>query len=104
MEQVQRLAHEVQFEVVQVQQADEQNPFFGKTIVATGSLQHFTRDSIKEAILSLGAKATGSVSKKTDYVLAGEKAGSKLTKAQELGIPVLTEEEFLQMSGIQVTE
>lgn len=104
MAQVQQLAQEVQFEEVQVQQADEQNPFFGKTIVATGSLQYFTRDSIKEAILSLGAKATGSVSKKTDYVLAGEKAGSKLTKAQELGIPVLTEEEFLQMSGIKVEE
>ena len=73
------------------------NPFYGKTIVATGTLKQFTRDSIKEKIEQLGAKAASSVSKKTDYVLAGEKAGSKRTKAEELGIPILTEEEFLQM-------
>lgn len=75
------------------------NPFAGKTVVATGSLEHFTRDSIKEKLESLGAKASGSVSKKTDFVLAGEKAGSKLKKAQELGIRVLSESEFLEMIG-----
>ena len=71
--------------------------FSGKTIVPTGTLQHFTRDGIKEKIESLGAKCGSSVSKKTDYVLAGEKAGSKLTKALELGITVLSEEDFIRM-------
>lgn len=74
-----------------------ENPFMGKTIVVTGTLEHFTRESVGEKILSLGAKAVGSVSKNTDYVIAGEKAGSKLTKAQELGVAVLTELEFLAM-------
>jgi DNA ligase (NAD+) len=73
------------------------SPFMGKTIVVTGTLNNFTRDSIQEKIESLGAKASGSVSSKTDYVLAGEKAGSKLTKAQELGVRVITEDQFLQM-------
>ena len=67
-------------------------------MVPTGTLAHFTRDSIKEALEELGAKVTGSVSKNTDYVIAGEKAGSKLVKAQELGVRVLTEQEFLEMS------
>lgn len=75
------------------------NPFAGKTVVATGSFQNFTRDSINEFLESLGAKASGSVSKKTAYVIAGPGAGSKLTKAQDLGVPVLTEEEFMKMSG-----
>ena len=87
----------ITFEEVEIKEVTQDNPFFGKTVVATGSLEHFTRDSIKEKLESLGAKATGSVSKNTDYVLAGEKAGSKLTKAQELGIKVLTEQEFLEM-------
>ena len=69
----------------------------GKTIVATGSLQLFTRKQINELIESLGGKAAGSVSKKTDFVVAGENAGSKLQKAAALGIPVLTEAEFQQM-------
>ncbi len=69
----------------------------GKTIVATGSLTLFTRKEINDLIESLGGKAAGSVSKKTSYVVAGENAGSKLKKAQELGIPVLTEAEFKTM-------
>lgn len=73
------------------------NPFKGKTLVATGSLQHFTRDGINEKLESLGAKASGSVSKKTDFVIAGPGAGSKLDKAKSLGVTVLTEEEFLLM-------
>lgn len=85
------------FVQVERKEAATDQPFFGKTVVATGSLKHFTRDSIKEKLESLGAKATGSVSKNTDYVLAGEKAGSKLTKALELGITILSEQEFLDM-------
>ena len=81
---------------VKIEQAAA-NPFMGKTVVATGALENFTRSGIQAKIESLGGKAAGSVSKKTDYVIAGEKAGSKLTKAQELGIPVLSETEFLQL-------
>ena len=69
----------------------------GLTIVATGTLEGFTRDEIKEAILSRGGKAAGSVSKKTDYVVVGENAGSKAAKAEELGRPILTEEQFVQL-------
>ena len=68
-------------------------------MVATGSLQHFTRDGINKKLEELGAKAGSSVSKKTDYVIAGPGAGSKLAKAQSLGVPVLTEQEFLDMIG-----
>ena len=86
---------------LKIEKAAETKPatsvFTGKVIVPTGTLQHFTRDGIKEKIESLGAKCGSSVSKKTDYVLAGEKAGSKLTKAQELGVPILSEEEFLKL-------
>jgi (p)ppGpp synthase/HD superfamily hydrolase len=65
-------------------------------IVVTGTLSRFTRDEIKEFIHRHGGKPTGSVSKKTDFVVAGEKAGSKLAKAQSLGVPILTEAEFQQ--------
>jgi len=71
--------------------------FLGKTFVLTGTLSSMERKAAQELIEHLGGKAAGSVSKKTDYVIAGENAGSKLAKAQELGIKVLTEEEFLQM-------
>lgn len=73
------------------------NPFAGKTVVATGKLVNYTRDGIQMKLLSLGATPASSVTKKTDYVIVGEKAGSKLTKAQQLGIKTLTEEEFEQM-------
>ena len=73
------------------------NPFYGKTIVATGKLENYTRDGIQMKLLELGAKPAGSVTKKTDYLIVGEKAGSKLTKAQQLGIRTLTEEEFEAM-------
>ncbi len=71
--------------------------FEGKTFVLTGALTRFTREEATERIELLGGKASGSVSKKTSYVVAGENAGSKLRKANELGIPVLTEEDFLEM-------
>lgn len=70
------------------------NPFAGKTVVATGKLMNYTRDGIQTKLLELGAKPGSSVSKNTDYLIVGEKAGSKLAKAQQLGIPMLTEAEF----------
>ena len=69
----------------------------GKTIVVTGTLPTLSRDGAEKLITDNGGKAASSVSKKTSYVLAGEKAGSKLDKANRLGIPVITEEEFLNM-------
>ena len=71
--------------------------FAGKTIVLTGALSRFTREEATEKIELFGGKASGSVSKKTSFVVAGENAGSKERKARELGIPVLTEDEFLEM-------
>ena len=71
--------------------------FAGLTFVLTGALSRFTRDEASALIESFGGKASGSVSKKTSYVVAGENAGSKLTKAQSLGIPVLSEDEFADM-------
>lgn len=76
---------------------NKNNPFTGCTIVATGKLEHFTRDGINSKIISLGAIAGSSVTKKTDYLICGEKAGSKLEKAKELGVKVLTEKEFMDM-------
>lgn len=71
--------------------------FAGMTFVMTGALEKFTREEAQEMVEKRGGKASGSVSKKTTYVVAGEAAGSKLRKAQELGIPVLTEDEFLEL-------
>ncbi|MBA4608586.1 NAD-dependent DNA ligase LigA [Aeromicrobium sp. Marseille-Q0843] len=69
----------------------------GLTVVVTGGLEDFTRDSVKEAIIAAGGKASGSVSKKTDYVVVGENAGSKAAKAEELGLRILNEEQFKQL-------
>jgi DNA ligase (NAD+) len=74
----------------------EGGKFSGLTIVATGSLKQFTREGIEEAIISNGGKAAGSVSKKTSFVVAGENAGSKLAKAEELGVEVIDEDEFMR--------
>ena len=71
--------------------------FAGKTFVLTGTLPTMTRDEASAKIKAAGGKTAGSVSKKTDYVLAGEEAGSKLTRAKELGVPVIDEETFLKM-------
>ena len=75
----------------------QNNPFAGKTVVATGKLENYTRDGIQLKLLSLGVRPASSVSKKTDYLIVGENAGSKLTKAQDLGVTTLTEHQFLQM-------
>ncbi|MGO1770577.1 MAG: helix-hairpin-helix domain-containing protein, partial [Microbacterium sp.] len=81
------------------QDADEDTPrtLEGVTVVVTGSLEGFTRDSAKEAILARGGKASGSVSKKTHVVVAGENAGSKETKARDLGVPILDEAGFVAL-------
>lgn len=71
--------------------------FLGKTIVATGKLENYTRDEIQAKIISLGATPASSVTRKTDYLIVGEKAGSKLQKALNLGIRTLTEDEFEDM-------
>jgi DNA ligase (NAD+) len=73
------------------------NAVAGKMFVVTGTLAHFSRDEIEGLIKKLGGKATGSVSKKTDYVVAGEKAGSKLEKARQLGVSVLSEDDFQKL-------
>ena len=75
----------------------QSNKFAGMNIVVTGKLQHFGRDEIKAVIESHGGKSSDSVSKKTTYVLAGENSGSKETKARTLGIPVISEEQFMEM-------
>lgn len=75
----------------------KENVFTGCTIVATGKLENFSRNEINDKILELGAKPGSSVTKNADYVVYGEKAGSKLTKAQQLGIKTLSENEFLEM-------
>ena len=95
--QVDRLfAHGVKPRPEEVQQ---DSPISGKTIVVTGTLEKLDRRQAEAFIESLGGKAAGSVSKKTDYVLAGESAGSKLTKARELGVRVLNEQEFFELIG-----
>ena len=90
------LAHGVKPRPEEVQQ---DSPISGKTIVVTGTLEKLDRRQAEALIESLGGKTAGSVSKKTDYVLAGESAGSKLTKARELGVSVLNEQEFFELIG-----
>lgn len=80
-----------------IEEENTDNRFEGKTFVLTGSLEHYSREQASEIIEKLGGKTLSSVSKKTDYVLAGEEAGSKLKKAQDLGITIISEEEFITM-------
>jgi len=75
----------------------DENPFNGKIVVATGKLEGYTRDEIQTKLISLGAKAASSVSKKTDYLIVGENAGSKLEKARQFGVKTLTEAQFEAM-------
>ena len=90
--------HWPQVEVVDIDDI-QQSPFANKTVVVTGSLSFGSRDKAKQILLQHGAKVTGSISAKTDILLAGEKAGSKLAKAESLGIQIMNEEEFLNLVG-----
>ena len=74
-------------------------PLAGKTVVVTGTLVNYDRIGIEQAIKDAGGKASGSVSKKTDFVLVGDSPGSKLAKAQELGVKIINEDEFRKMIG-----
>lgn len=85
----------VNMQVIKDENIDDR--FLGKTFVLTGTLTNFTRDDASAIIEKFGGKTSGSVSKKTSYVLAGEEAGSKLTKAESLGVTIISEEEFMQM-------
>ena len=85
--------------------SDAPLPLADKTYVLTGTLSQLSRDQAKQYLQQLGAKVSGSVSKKSDAVVAGEKAGSKLSKAEALGVPVIDEQEFIGMLsqyGIEV--
>ena len=77
--------------------AIKKTPLWGKIVVVTGKLEHYTREGIQDKLLELGARPASAVTRKTDYLIVGEKAGSKLTKAQQLGIRTLTEKEFEDM-------
>jgi DNA ligase (NAD+) len=94
---VERLTREV--DILDAEKPKSNSAVAGKTVVFTGSLEKMTRDEAKAMAERLGAKAAGSVSKKTDYVVAGPGAGSKLAEAQKHGVQVLTEDEWLKMVG-----
>ena len=89
------LAYGVHWPVESATRTDQGHFFHDKTVVLTGALTRMSRDEAKSVLLLNGARVTGSVSAKTDYVIAGSDAGSKLTQANALGVPVLTEDEFL---------
>jgi DNA ligase (NAD+) len=78
---------------------DENSPFFGKTVVLTGTLSKYGRKEATELLENMGAKVSGSVSKKTDLVIYGTEAGSKLDKAHEFGVQTMDEEEFISLLG-----
>ena len=90
------LAQGIHWDTIEQQEISD-NPLKGKSVVLTGTLIKMSRDQAKAYLQQLGCKVSGSVSSKTDYLIAGEKAGSKLSKAQELGIQVLSEDEFLTL-------
>jgi DNA ligase (NAD+) len=94
-----QLAHAgVSLETSEEDSVDRSGVFANKTLVVTGTLEHYSRDEIERVIEKLGGKASGSISKKTDYLVAGQAAGSKLQKAEQLGVKILTEAEFRELT------
>ena len=93
------LAKELTVEQVSGRRGAGNSPVSGKTVVFTGALTRMTRDEAKARAEALGAKVASSVSKKTDYVIVGEDAGSKAAKAAELGVKMLSEDEWLELIG-----
>ena len=94
---VERLTREVK--ILDAEKPKTDSKIAGKTVVFTGALEKMTRDEAKATAERLGAKAAGSVSKKTDYLVAGPGAGSKLAEAKKHGVQVLTEDEWLKLIG-----
>jgi len=94
---VERLTREVT--ILDAEKPKTDSPVAGKTVVFTGALEKMTRDEAKATAERLGAKVSGSVSKKTDYVVAGPGAGAKLTDAKKHGVTVLTEDEWFELVG-----
>jgi DNA ligase (NAD+) len=90
---------QLQSEVTSLNSVDKNLQFAGKTFVLTGTLPTLKRDEAKDLIVKAGGKVTGSVSAKTDYVVVGEDAGSKLEKAQILGVKLISEAELLELLG-----
>lgn len=88
----------VSLETSEEDSVDRSGVFANKTLVVTGTLEHYSRDEIERVIVKLGGKASGSISKKTDYLVAGQAAGSKLQKAEQLGVKILTEGEFRELA------
>lgn len=91
------LANGVEWETEFLVEEEGDQPLAGETWVLTGTLSAMTRDEVKAILQKLGAKVTGSVSAKTSALLAGEKAGSKLARAEKLGVRIVTEDDFMQM-------
>ena len=95
---IKNLLQEIEFEIQEPPLQNIEQIFEGLNFVLTGTVKHFkNRDELKKTIESRGGKVTSAVSKNTDFVVAGESAGSKLTKAQELGISIIDEQELLEM-------
>ena len=84
-----------------LEEEEEDTRFWGKTFVLTGTLENYSRDEATEIIERFGGKTASAVSRKTSYVLVGKDAGSKLEKAEKLGIPVVTEKEFEEMCKVE---
>lgn len=97
IEELKQLGLNMEYKGARVRESDSNHEFYGKTVVLTGTLTQLSRKEAGEKLEAIGAKVSGSISAKTDYLIAGEKSGSKLKKAQEIGVKVIDEQTFLTM-------